>query len=216
MPPLDLPTPAWHTFGKPLFKCLSTSPLESQRSSENIFTKSKMGRLSWSSSSRGRRSSGGWCWPIYQSRWDHKRGSTSAWLLLALLDTTSWGPLLVTRGPKPPANNCAPRCRSHHPEPYWSTGVPSRSEQLGGDCVCNMLGASKVAALWSEPTDNAVHAAGHLAHYSVLSILHILLQDESSTGTWEALFSKKKVKRKHCQRHYGPRRRLLWPVILVW
>ena len=32
---------------------------------------------SWSSPWGVRRGSGGWCGPIYQSRWDHKRGSTS-------------------------------------------------------------------------------------------------------------------------------------------
>ena len=29
-------------------------------------------------------------------------------------------------------------------------------------------------------------------------------------------FAKKLMSNEHCQRHYGPRRWLLWPVILVW
>ena len=43
---------------------------------------------------------------------------------------------------------------------------------------------------------------------AVLEILHF------QSPLWK--LSKASFKMKHCQRHYGPRRWLLWPVILVW
>ena len=47
-----------------------------------------------------------------------------------------------------------------------------------------------------------------------LSCLIMLLQGGFLTGPSLNLLSKRL--KKHCQRHYGPRRWLLWPVILVW
>ena len=87
----------------------------------------------------------------------------------------------------------------------------------GGWCPCRVTTSSPAAALFLMAVTNllssyngmnaiAISTHGQNIFFLCADMLVSLSRvDENSTH-----------RTKHCQRHYGPRRWLLWPVILVW